>query len=342
MRAEDRTASELAIKRAAGRQDEDDGVDRRGFLRCMAWAGTGVAFTLSGCGTTAHVLGAGGRAKATGDLSFVQISDSHVGFDKAANKNVIGTLEQSVARINALPERPAFVIHTGDHVHLSSPAEFDTVKQILGTIKTDRIFHVPGEHDVFVDQGRLYRKFFGAGSNGAGYYSFETRGVHFLGLANVQASEAEAKGPNNGLGVLGPEQLAFVKKDLAGVKSDTPIVIFSHVPLLAVYPQWGWATADSAEVLAELKRFGSVTALNGHIHQLINKTEGNVVMHTAASTAYPLHAPGDVAPAPLVVPSSVLPTRVGIRTVKFTRGSAALAVIDAPLGGPAHPEPAGA
>jgi Icc protein len=310
---------------------EADGIDRKGFLKCMAWAGTGVLWTLSGCGFTSRTINDAAAAKATRAFSFVQISDSHIGFDKAANKDVTATLEQCVRRINALPQRPAFVIHTGDHVHLSKPSEFDAVKQILATIKTDRIFHVPGEHDVFVDQGRLYRRFFGRGSQGSGYYSFDVGGVHMLALANVQASEAESKGTNNGLGVLGHDQLAFIKKDLARISSDTPIVIFGHVPLLAVYPQWGWATADSAQVLELLKRFASVTALNGHIHQVISKTEGNIVMHTARSTAYPLHPPGDVAPEPLVVPVGELPSRIGIRTVGFRRGSSSLALVDESL-----------
>jgi 3',5'-cyclic AMP phosphodiesterase CpdA len=309
-------------------ESESDGIDRKGFLRCMAWAGTGVVWTLSGAAFSSRTLAGAAAAKAPRGLSFVQISDSHVGFDKAANKDVIATLEQCVARINALPQRPAFVIHTGDHVHLSRPAEFDTVKHILATIKTDRVFHVPGEHDVFVDQGRLYRRFFGRGSHGSGWYSFDRDGVHFLALANVQASEAERTGANNGLGVLGHEQIAFIKKDLARLSSDTPIVIFGHVPLLAVYPQWGWATADSARVLELLRRFGSVTALNGHIHQVISKTEGNIVMHTARSTAYPLHPPGDVAPEPLVVPAGELASRIGIRTVGFRRGSSSLALVD--------------
>jgi 3',5'-cyclic-AMP phosphodiesterase len=319
------------MTRYTERQPDDDDVDRRGFLKCMAWAGTGVVFTLTGCGVTTSRLGSRAASKPTGSFSFVQISDSHIGFDKAANKNVIGTLEQCVARINALPQRPSFVVHTGDHVHLSTPDEFDTVKQILGTIKTDRVFNVPGEHDVFIDQGRRYRQFFGKGSRGSGYYSFDLGGVHFLALANVQASEAESQGTNNGLGILGPEQLTWIKQDLAAQSSDTPIVIFGHVPLLAVYPQWGWATQDSTQVLAELKRFGSVTALNGHIHQLISKTEANIVMHTAASTAYPLHPPGNVAPEPLVVPAGTLPSRIGIRTVKFVRGSSTIAPVDESL-----------
>jgi 3',5'-cyclic AMP phosphodiesterase CpdA len=314
-------------------QHDHDDIDRRGFLKCMAWAGTGVVFTLTGCGVATERLGSRAASKATGSFSFVQISDSHIGFDKAANKDVVGTLEQCIARINALPQRPSFVIHTGDHVHLSTPQEFDTVKQILGTIKTDRVLHVPGEHDVFVDQGRRYRQFFGRGSRGSGYYSFDLGGVHFLALANVQASEAEGQAANNGLGVLGAQQLQFIKRDLAGQSSDTPIVIFGHVPLLAVYPKWGWATADSTQVLGWLKRFGSVTALNGHIHQLISKTEGNIVMHTAASTAYPLHPPGNVAPEPLTVPAGILPSRIGIRTVHFVRGSSAIALIDRSLDG---------
>jgi 3',5'-cyclic AMP phosphodiesterase CpdA len=208
--------------------------------------------------------------------------------------------------------------------------EFDTVKQIMSTIKTDRTFNVPGEHDVFVDQGKRYLQVFGRGSRGSGYYSFDYKGVHFLALANVEQAEAESKGLS-GLGRLGPQQLAFIKQDLAGLSADTPLVIFSHVPLLAVYPTWGWATEDSTQVLALVKRFSSVTALNGHIHQIISKTEGNVVMHTAASTAYPLHRPGDVAPAPLVVPAGELPRRIGIRTVQFVRGRSSLALKDESL-----------
>ncbi len=314
---------------------QDDGIDRQGFLKCMAWAGTGVVWALTGGRVTSMALADAARvpatatATATADFSFVQISDSHIGFSKAANKNVVGTFEEAVARINALPQRPAFVMHTGDHVHLSKMTEFDTTKQIMGTIKTDRTFNVPGEHDVFIDQGKRYLEIFGRGTQGSGYYSFDLKGVHFLALANVQ--QAEGQGGLTGLGLLGPEQLAFIKKDLAALSADTPLVIFSHVPLLAVYPKWGWATEDSTQVLALVKRFSSVTALNGHIHQIISKTEGNIVMHTAASTAYPLHAPGQVAPTPLVLPAGMLSARIGIRTVGFVRGASSLALKDQPF-----------
>lgn len=311
---------------------QHDGIDRKGFLSCMAWAGTGVVWALSGGRVTSTALADALRAPATGataDFSFVQISDSHIGFHQGANKNVIGTFEECIRRINALPQRPSFVMHTGDHVHLSKMSEFDTARQLLGTIKTDRTFNVPGEHDVFIDHGRRYLEIFGHGAHGSGYYSFDLNGVHFLALANVQQAEGETG--LKGLGLLGAEQLDFIKKDLAPLSADTPLVLFSHVPLLAVYPQWGWATEDSTQVLALVKRFSSVTALNGHIHQIISKTEGNITMHTAASTAYPLHPPGSVAPTPLVLPAPELPRRIGIRTVDFVRGASSLALKDESL-----------
>jgi 3',5'-cyclic-AMP phosphodiesterase len=309
----------------------DDGIDRRGFLGCMAWAGTAVVVSACGGEMRSRPVGAAAAAAPRADFTFVQISDSHIGFDHAPNTDVTGTYEQAVARINALPQRPAFVMHTGDHVHLSTAGEFDTVKQITSTIKTDRTFHVPGEHDVFVDGGKLYRRFFGRGSHGSGYYSFDYKGVHFLALANVQASESETNAAANGLGRLGAEQIAWVKRDLRHLSSDTPLVVFGHVPLLAVYPQWGWATADSAQVLKLLQRFSSVTVLNGHIHQVLAKREGRITMHTADSTAFPQHHPGVVAPGPYPLPAGELPSRLGIRTVDFVRGRSRLALTDETL-----------
>jgi 3',5'-cyclic AMP phosphodiesterase CpdA len=256
----------------------------------------------------------------------VQISDSHVGFHQAANPNVIGTFKEAVQRINALPQRPAFVIHTGDHVHLNKASEFDTAKQILDSVKTDRIFNIPGEHDVFVDQGKLYLQYFGRGTKGRGWTSFDVNGMHFVALVN------DAGAVGKGLGVLDADQLAFIKKDLAGLSSDTPLVLFSHVPLLAVYPQWGWATQDSAQLLALVTRFRSVTALNGHIHQIITKQAGNVVMHTCRAMAYPDHAPGQVAPTALTVPAAELPKRIGIRLVGVQAGSSMLNLQDRSLG----------
>jgi 3',5'-cyclic AMP phosphodiesterase CpdA len=271
------------------------------------------------------------EATAKADFSFVQISDSHIGFHlAAANKNVVGTFQEAIRRINALPQRPAFALHTGDHVHLSKHAEFDTVKQLVGTIHTGRTFHVPGEHDVFVDHGQRYLQYFGKGAHGTGYYSFDYKGVHFLAVANVQQSETELGG-TSGLGLLGAEQIAWIKKDLARLSSDTPLVIFGHVPLLAVYPKWGWATQDSAQVLAVVKRFSSVTVLNGHIHQVLSKSEGNITMHTAASTAFPQHAPGVVGPGAFPVPAGKLLGSLGYRTVQYVQGTSSLALKDETL-----------
>jgi len=315
---------------------DGDGVDRRGFLSCMAWAGTAVVWTSKGGQTASrHLVDAlrDRRSLADADFTFVQVSDSHIGFDHAPNHDVVHTYEQAIARINALSRRPAFVVHTGDHVHLSTREEFDTVRQLTKTIRTDRTFHVPGEHDVFVDHGKRYRQFFGAGTKGSGWFSFDYHGVHFLGLANVQASESETAGGQNGLGLLGGEQLAFIKRDLARLHADTPLVILGHVPLLAVYPAWGWATKDSAQVLAMLRRFASVTVLNGHIHQILEKREGNVLMHTADSTAFPQRTPGHIAPGAYPVPAGKLGGLLGIRTVDVRRGTGALAIKDETLAG---------
>jgi 3',5'-cyclic AMP phosphodiesterase CpdA len=312
------------------RQAQWDGrIDRKSFLAGAALAGAGVVVAVAGGKVTTTALADAMQphaAGATADFSFVQISDTHIAAHSPANKNVVATFEEAVNHINALPQRPAFVIHTGDHVHLSKESEFDTARQILGTIKADRIFNVPGEHDVFLDHGKRYRQYFGQGTRGNGYFSTDFKGVHFIGLAN------SAGFVGKGQGVLGPAQLAFVKQDLAGLSADTPLVLFSHVPLLPVYLPWGWGTSDSPALLALLKRFHTVTALNGHIHQVITRTAGNVVMHTANSTAYPLNPPGHVAPAPLVLPAAQLPRRIGIRAAHFAGGTTAPSYQDEPLG----------
>jgi 3',5'-cyclic AMP phosphodiesterase CpdA len=309
-----------------------DGIDRRGFLKCMAWVGTGVLFTAAGGVLTSCSLsnpGSEGAAAIEGApeaLNFVQISDSHIGFDKEPNQDVTATLEQAVATINALARPPAFVLHTGDLSHLSKPEEFDTVDQVLKTIKTDQVFYVPGEHDVFNDNGKQYLERYGRGTQGGGWYSFDHSGVHFIGLVNVVNLKA------GGLGILGPEQLNWLKQDLKGLSSSTPIVIFAHIPLWTVYPDWGWGTDDSAQALSYLKRFGSVTVLNGHIHQLLQKVEGNVTFHTAMSTAFPQSQPGTApAPGPLKVPADRLRSLLGITDVNYIQGNHSLAIIDSTL-----------
>ncbi|MBV9122279.1 MAG: metallophosphoesterase [Planctomycetes bacterium] len=305
----------------------NDGVDRRGFLRCMAWAGTGLVWTVSGGILGCRRFGEAAPAANPAEVLFVQVSDSHIGFAKEPNHDVIGTFQQAIDRINALPGRPAFLLHTGDLTHLSKPAEFDTVAQVLKGAKAGRVFYVPGEHDVFSDDGKEFLGRYGKGTRGTGWHSFDYQGVHFIGLVNVMSLKP------GGLGALGKDQLDWLRKDVAGLGSSTPVVVFAHVPLWTIYPEWGWGTEDSAQALALLKRFGSVTVLNGHIHQILQKVEGNVTFHTACSTAFPQPQPGQApSPGPLKnIPAEKLKSMLGLTQVKYVEGRGPLALIDASL-----------
>ncbi|MGA2135742.1 MAG: metallophosphoesterase [Bryobacteraceae bacterium] len=257
-------------------------------------------------------------------MTFVQISDSHIGFNKPANPDVVGTLQATVEKINALPREPEFIIHTGDLSHMSKAAEFDMLDQVLRSAKTSQVFYVPGEHDTSVDDGKQYLERYGKGTQGNGWYSFDHKGVHFAGLVNVVGMEH--------LGKLGPDQLRWLEADLKARSSSTPVVIFAHIPLWAVYPEWGWGTEDSAQALTYLKRFGSVTVLNGHIHQVMQKVEGNVTFHTAMSTAFPQPAPGSApAAGPMKVPAERLRSVLGLASVEYVSRKHSLAVVDAPL-----------
>jgi Icc protein len=306
-----------------------DGIDRRGFLKCMAWAGTGAFCVMQGGVLKSYSMSRLPEINPQdmkGELSFVQISDSHMGFNKAANPDVAATLEAAVAKINALSTPPEFLLHTGDISHLSKPEEFDGVEQILKSASSKDVFYVPGEHDVLNDDGKGYLERFGKGAQPGGWYSFEKKGVHFVGLVNVMNLKA------GGLGTLGQEQLEWLEKDVKHLKSSTPIVVFAHIPLWTVYPDWGWGTEDSAEALAYLKKFGSVTVLNGHIHQTMQKVEGNVTFHTACSTAFPQPKPGEApSPGPMKVPAEQLRSVLGITDVNYVRGQHALSVVDSTL-----------
>jgi 3',5'-cyclic AMP phosphodiesterase CpdA len=305
--------------------DRDDGLNRRKVLECMTWVGTGVLWTVSG--GVPHSLGLMGEAMAqeAGGFSFLQISDSHVGFDKPANPNALGTLEEAIAKVNALPKKPAFMIHTGDISHLSLAAQFDDADRIISQSRLD-VHYVPGEHDFLDPDQKFYLDRYGKAAKGAGWYSFDASGVHFIGLVNVFNLKA------GGLGSLGNEQLEWLEADLKDRSASTPIVVFAHIPLWTIYPEWGWGTDDSAQALSYLKRFGSVTVLNGHIHQVMQKVEGNVTVHTARSTAFPQPAPGAApSPGPMKVPDDQLRTMLGITNVTFKRNEQRLAIIDAPL-----------
>jgi 3',5'-cyclic AMP phosphodiesterase CpdA len=302
------------------------GPDRRRVLECLGWAGTGLVWTVSGGLASSVSLEAAAAAPRVRPFSFVQVSDSHIGFTKDPNPDARATFREAVAKIAALPQRPDFILHTGDVSHLSKPEEFDDADQILGAAKLD-VFHVPGEHDMLDDgQGKAFLDRYGQGSLGDGWRSFDHSGVHFVALINVKDLKA------GGMGRLGADQLAWLGKDLAGVAASTPVVVFTHIPLWTVYADWGWGTEDAAQALGLLRRFGSVTVLNGHIHQVLAKTDGNITFHTARSTAFPQPAPGQAAaPGPMKVPAGRLRDLLGVRTVSLVRGAQPLAVVDRPL-----------
>jgi 3',5'-cyclic AMP phosphodiesterase CpdA len=307
--------------------DEKTGVSRRKVLECMTWAGTGVLWTISG--GVPHSLGIVDAAKAAeaGGMTFLQISDSHIGFDKPANPNALGTLEEAINKVNAIQKKPSFMIHTGDITHLSKAAEFDNAEKIILQAKLD-VHYVPGEHDFLDEERKFYKDRYGKGTKGPGYYSFDANGVHFIGLVNVFDLKA------GGMGSLGAEQLEWLEDDVEGKSKSTPIVVLAHVPLWTVYPQWGWGTEDSAKALEYLKGFGSVTVLNGHIHQVMQKVEGNVTFHTARSTSFPQPAPGTApSPGPMKVEDAKLRSLLGIASVNFKQGDQRLAIIDTPLQG---------
>ena len=307
--------------------DDEKAWDRRGFLQCMAWVGTGAMWTwtggvLKGMPIEQAARGAMGHGAGMGGLRFVQISDSHIGFDKPANTDVTATLRAAVAKIKAAPEQPSFVLHTGDLTHLSKPSEFDTLQQVLAELSLP-VFYVPGEHDVLEDDGKSYLQRFGKGTQGAGWYSFDQGGVHFIGLVNVVNLKA------GGLGTLGVDQLEWLEKDVKRLKSSTPIVVFAHIPLWSVYPEWGWGTDDSARALSYLKRFGSVSVLNGHIHQVMQKVEGHVSFHTAMSTAFPQPAPGSApSPGPMKVEADRLKKVLGLSRMSFHDINHPIAITD--------------
>lgn len=306
---------------------------RRRALSCLsAWGGAAVVWTVSG--GIPRALGATGTGMppgaTRGALTFVQISDTHIGFHKEANPDVVGSLRHAIADINALPQAPAFVVHTGDVSHLSKPEEFGSAKEILKEIRVDRVHTVPGEHDTIDDGVTGYLKFFDHDGKGRAWYSFDQGGVHFIGLNNVLNFKAGM------LAALGDEQLAWLKSDLAGVSRSTPIVVMAHIPLWTIWEPWGWGTADSAQALALLRPYGSVTVLNGHIHQVLQKVEGSVALHTAMSLAYPLPTPGQEGigePGPVKVPAGELGKLLGTRQISLVRGKSELAMVDRPLEG---------
>ena len=306
--------------------DAPENPERRGFLTCMTWAGAAAVWSITGGIPSSRLIGSAEAAEMKG-FTFAQVSDSHLGFDKPVNTNVLGTFQEALTKVTSQADKPAFIIHTGDITHLSKPKEFDDGAQLLKSTGL-QIYTVPGEHDVLEEDRKSYLNRYGKGTKGDGWYSFDAQGVHFIGLVNV----IDLQGA--GLGTLGKPQLEWLDKDVAGLTASTPIVVFAHVPLWIAYQDWGWGTADGAQALTYLKKFGSVTVLNGHIHQVMQKIEGHVAFHTARSTAFPQGVPGVAkGPGPMAVPAGELKNFLGIRKVTLVANNAPLAIVDTPLAG---------
>jgi 3',5'-cyclic AMP phosphodiesterase CpdA len=305
---------------------------RRNALKCMAYGGAGTLFALSGGVFTpidlamARSYGERKEGNVPGKPLFVQISDTHIGFNKEANPDVAGTLAQTIDIVNGMSAQPALIIHTGDITHLSKPAEFDLAQQMFSRLRATEMHTVPGEHDTTDATVTEYFNRFGKASGNKGYYSFDHAGVHFIGLINVLQFKP------GGLGTLGDEQLAWVAADLKHRSASTPIVVFAHMPLWTIYEPWGWGTGDAEQLLGQLRRFGSVTVLNGHIHQIVQKVEGNMTFHTARSTSYPQPVAGvGSGPGPLKVPPEQLAAMLGITSVSVAKHPSSLVLNDTAL-----------
>ena len=306
--------------------DAPENHDRRNFLTCMTWAGAAAVWSISGGIPRSSLIGSAEAAEIKG-FSFAQVSDSHLGFDKPVNTNVLGTFQDALTKVTSQADKPAFIIHTGDITHLSKPKEFDDGAQLLKATNM-QVYTVPGEHDVLEEDRKSYLNRYGKGTKGDGWYSFNAQGVHFIGLVNVINLQGA------GLGTLGKPQLEWLEQDVKGLTASTPIVVFAHVPLWIAYQDWGWGTSDGAEALTYLKKFGSVTVLNGHIHQVMQKVEGHVAFHTARSTAFPQGVPGVAkGPGPMPVPAGELKNFLGIRRVTLVTNNTPLAIVDTPLAG---------
>jgi Icc protein len=304
-------------------------IDRRGMLKCMAWVGTGLVWSVSGGIATSTTFA--GTSSEKSSFTFAQISDSHIGFSREPNKDVAATLQETVAKLNSLATPPAFVLHTGDLTHLAKPEEFDNCAEILKGVRKSVVLYVPGEHDFDGEGNKEYLQRYGKGKKGLGWYSFDHKGVHFIGLVNV--ANAKSGSGDGGLGVIGMEQLAWLKKDVASLSDSTPIIVFAHVPLWSVYEKWGWGTTDAEQALKLLSRFGSLTVLNGHIHQVMQKVEGNVVFHTARSTAFPQSQPGQGSPGPMRnLPAEKLKSALGLSVVSYVENKGSLAIVDSTIG----------
>jgi 3',5'-cyclic AMP phosphodiesterase CpdA len=255
-------------------------MDRRDFLGLAAVGGGAVfASALAGCASRAEAAMAGGENQ---DFYFVQLSDTHWGYQGPANPDAAVTLRKAVAAVNALAVPPEFIVFTGDLTHTTDdPAErrrrLAEFKSIVAGLKVKSVRFMPGEHDASLDRGAAFREFFGET-----HYTFDHKGVHFIAIDNV--SDPGAK--------IGDEQLAWLAADLAARDRKAPLVVLTHRPLFDLAPKWDWATRDGAKAIDLLMPFENVTVFYGHIHQEHHQMTGHIAHHSAKSLIFPLPAPG--------------------------------------------------
>ncbi|MFJ3044603.1 metallophosphoesterase family protein [Herbaspirillum chlorophenolicum] len=295
----------------------DNEMNRRKFLRLAGLGGVIYASGLSGWAAAAD---AGAAAE---DFFFVQLSDSHWGFEGAPNPDARGTLKKAVATVNSLEQLPDFIVFTGDLTHTTDDpkerwqrlAEF---KDIVSALRVKTVYFMPGEHDAALDNGAAYQEFFGKT-----HYTFDHKGVHFIVLDNV--SDPAAK--------IGDEQLAWLAADLQRLPPDARIVVFAHRPLFDLYPQWDWATRDGAKAVELLMPHANVTVFYGHIHQENHHMTGHIAHHSAKSLIFPLPAPGSQPKrTPLPWDDAHPYQGLGVRTVRSEPRNAEYAITELAIG----------
>jgi len=264
----------------------DRTIDRREFIGLLGLGG--VVFA-SGLGGSACTSVPGARPTQSEDFYFVQLSDTHWGFEGPPNPDARGTLPKAVDAINALAQPPDFIVFTGDLTHLTPDAQLRRARMrqfrdITGHLQVRRVYFLPGEHDASLDRGQAFEELFGPT-----HYAFDHKGVHFIALDNVSEPS----------GAIGPEQLTWLAADLATLSKDTPIVVLTHRPLFDLVPEWGWATTDAARAIELLAAYTRVTVFYGHIHQEHHRMTGTIAHHAAKSLIFPLPAPGSADHKPI-------------------------------------------
>lgn len=284
-------------------------IDRREFLRLAGIGGAVFASGLSSGGGAMSPVGAKARP-AHDDFYFVQLSDTHWGFDGAPNPDSRGTLPKAIAAINALSVAPDFVVFTGDLTQLTPDGtlrrtRLSQFRDMAATLKVRDVRFLPGEHDASLDRGAAYRELFDES-----HYAFDHKGVHFVALDNVSDPR----------GALGEEQLAWLESELAPLPKEKPIVVLAHRPLFDLVPAWGWSTADAARAIELLTPYSNVTVFYGHIHQEHHRTTGAIAHHAARSLIFPLPPPGSPDHTPLAW-DPLRPYRgLGWREIEIGRG----------------------